>query len=309
MKDKNILIGTSAGINSAAVLIDTIQKIKSGVLPRSLHLVYIHINQHSPDSEPFVNALVAYAKHHFPETVYFKYHYDILDFFEEQKMIPHPKANVCSRIIKTENIEKYKEQHEIDIDLIGYVKQEKQRIKGLVSKITGEDKNKIDADYYIEHGVKRGNETIIFPIAKWTDEECFDIVEKAIGWYPSIYNIFWNDERVIPFLESVRGIMPEDARKIALKYAERGHGFSGSKRIFNHNNCLPCKNMQVWQFWLIKLFFPKYFDEAVEASKRIGAFYGRSEMDYEAVKIYTSFGREDYEVGFEEQSCGICKVG
>jgi len=44
-------------------------------------------------------------------------------------------------------------------------------------------------------------------------------------------------------------------------------------------------------------------------SKELGKYYGRSESDYEAVKIYTTFGREDFEVGFQEQSCGICAFG
>ena len=67
--------------------------------------------------------------------------------------------------------------------------------------------------------------------------------------------------------------------------------------------------MQVWQFWIVKLFFPKLFNDAVEMSKELGKYYGRSESDYEAIKIYTTFGREDFEVDYQEQSCGTCAFG
>lgn len=310
IKGKRVLIGTSAGINSAAVIVDTVELIKKGEIPSELHLYYIHINQHSPDSEPFVNALVAYAQHFFPSTKYRKSHHDVLNFFEEQKMIPHPTSNVCSRMIKTENIDKYKSEHNIEVDLIGYVRQEKQRIKGLVAKVKGVVKKDVDADYFIENGLQNGMfESIQFPTAKMSDDECFDLVKKHIGWYPAIYDILWMDERILPFAESLKGIMPEEQRLLIVKYATQGFGYSGSKRVFNHNNCLPCKNMQTWQFWLVKLFYPEFFDKAVATSKKIASYYGRSESDYEAVKIYTSFGREDYEVGFEEQSCGTCQIG
>ncbi len=319
IKNKKVSIGTSAGINSAAILINVIDRIKQGEIPSELHLIYVHINQHSPDSEPFVDALVAYAKHHFPKTINPKYYrYDVLDFFKEQRMIPHPKADVCSRKIKTENLTKYKSEHGIEVDLIGYVNTEKFRINNLVNNICKRQsvapilnsKGETDVNYYIENGLESGMfEKIYFPIAGISNEDCFTKVKNAIGWYPSIYDIFWTDERIIPFLESVKGVMPEKDRQIALRWCAKGSGMDGSIRVFNHNNCLPCKNMQVWQFWLVKLFFPEFFEAAVKASKEIGAYYGRSEADYEAIKIYTSFGREDFEVDFKEQSCGSCVIG
>ena len=297
IKNKKVLIGTSAGINSAAILIDVIDRIKAGEIPSELHLVYVHINQHSPDSEPFVNALVSYAKHFYPATKSPNYYrYDVLDFFKKEKMIPHPKADVCSRKIKTENLTQYKSKHGIEVDLIGYVNSEHYRIKNLVAKITGSIKDEVDVEYHINNGVKNGMfETIYFPIAGISNEDCFTKVKNAIGWYPSIYDIFWTDERILPFLESVKGIMPENDRQIAIKWATKGSGLDKSIRVFNHNNCLPCKNMQVWQFWLVKLFFPDFFEAAVKASKEIGAYYGRSE--------------QDYEVDYKEQSCGSCSIG
>lgn len=307
IKDKKVLIATSGGINSAAVLIDTIRMIHAGDIPKELHLLYVHINQHSADTLPFVTALVAYAKHHFPETKYTQYNYDVLNYFREVKMIPHPTSNVCTKNIKSVNIDRYKGQHGIEVDLIGFVKQERSRIKAVASHIIGIPKEKVNVDDAIQNGIRDGFfEETFFPTAEWTDEDCFTEVKKAIGWYPSIYDILWTDARILPFLESINGQMPEEDRQIALKYATRGYGWDKSVRVFNHNNCLPCKNMQVWQFWLVKLFFPKLFDDAVALSKELGKYYGRSEMDYEAVKIFTTFGREDFEVGYKEQSCGVC---
>lgn len=46
-EDKNILIGLSGGINSAAVLL---WLYESGVKPKSLHLFYAHFTEHSPDT-------------------------------------------------------------------------------------------------------------------------------------------------------------------------------------------------------------------------------------------------------------------
>ncbi len=310
IKNKRVLIATSAGINSAAVLVDTIRMINEGEKPKELHLLYVHINQHSTDSEPFVDALVAYAKHHFPETIYVRYHYDVLDFFKQVKMIPHPTSNVCTKNIKSDNIAAYKAEHGIEVDLIGFVKQEQGRMRAIASNVTGVKKGRVNIKSVINNGISNGLfEEIFFPTANWTDEDCFTHVKNAIGWYPSIYDILWTDARILPFLESVKGVMPERDRQIALTYATRGFGYDKSKRVFNHNNCLPCKNMQVWQFWLVKLFFPKMFNEAVALSKELGKYYGRSESDYEAIKIYTTFGREDFEVDFKEQSCGICAFG
>lgn len=307
---KRVLIATSGGINSAAVVVDTIRMIKEGAIPSELHLLYVHINQHSDDSLLFVKDLVEYAKKAFPNTAYKQFNYDVLDFFLEVKMIPHPTSNICTKNIKSENIEQYKAENGIEVDLIGFVKQERNRIKAVASNILRQKKENVNINSAIENGVSDGLfEKTFFPTANWSDEDCFQEVKKAIGWFPAIYDILWTDERIKPFLESVRGVMPEKDRQIALKYAERGYGYDKSKRVFNHNNCLPCKNMQAWQFWLVKLFFPRLFNEAVELSNKLGKYYGRSESDYEAIKIYTTFGREDYEVDYKEQSCGVCQLG
>lgn len=305
--DKKVFIGTSGGINSAAVIVKTIEAIKAGDVPSELHLMYCHIDEHSPDTLAFVEALRSYCIHHFPATKYYQTQHSILEYFEKSKMIPHPTASTCTRQIKTEPIEEYKSRHCIDIDLIGYVKQEKIRIKNLVSKKTGQEKKDVDVDYYIANGLQDGLfHKIEFPTVGMTDEDCFTIVDNAIGWHPSIYDLLWTDSRIIPFLESVKDIMPIGHFNIAIKYALRGFNDAKSIRVFAHNNCLPCKNMQTWQFWLVKLFFPKYFAAATATAKKIGSYYGRDEKEYEKIIIYTSFGREPYEVDYKEQSCGTC---
>lgn len=306
IKNKRVGIGTSGGINSAAIIVWLVENlIKKGITPLELHLIYIHINQHSPDTLPFVHALVEYTRKYFPDTVYYQENNDILEFFKKQNMIPHPTADTCTRLIKTERINAYKKQNLIDLDLIGYVRTERTRIKTFASRINNIPKDRVNVDAVIEGGLSNGFfEEILFPIAKMSDEECFEMVKEYIGWYPAIYDILWTDERIIPFLDSVKDQMPEEARQIALNYAKQGFGFSKTKRVFNHNNCLLCKNMQTWQMWMVKLFYPTYFEASIKTAQEIKAYWGRSVDD-----MYMSFGREDYEVGFEEQSCGVCKFG
>lgn len=311
LRNKKVFIGTSGGVNSAAVIIDTINRIKCGDVPKELHLMYVHINQHSDDTLPFVQALIAYSKHHFPKAVYWQNHVDVLKYFEEAKMIPHPTASPCTRKLKTEPMAYYKQENQIDIDLVGYVNNESSRLKGMISAITGEKEERIKIEQYLKNGLQNGMfETIHFPIFNLTTEECFSKVKEAIGWYPSIYDLMWTDKRLLPFLKSMKGVMPEDARQIALKYAQRGYGWLKSERIFNHNNCLPCKNMQTWQYWLIKLFYPEHFKAAMQLCEKLNLYYGRNKKEFnEAMMLYTSFGRHDYEVNFQEQSCGACALG
>lgn len=305
---KKCMIGTSGGINSAAVIVQAVKMIQAGIIPSELHLVYIALNEHSPDTHHFVDACVSYCKSVFPETIYHRVDASVLQFFDENKMIPHPKSDSCTRLLKTIPLAEYKAKYGIEVDLIGYVNSEKQRIKGIVSNVTGQNKGDVDANYYIEHGLSKGLfEAIFFPTANISDEDCFVLVKEAIGWHPYIYDILWTDPAIMDYANKMEGKMPEDARSIIIKYTTQGYGRGGSKRVFNHNNCLPCKNMQIWQFWLVGLFFPFYFDDAASLSKKINKYYGRNEKEYtDSIAIYTTFGREDYEVDFKEQTCGVC---
>lgn len=94
-----------------------------------------------------------------------------------------------------------------------------------------------------------------FPIAAFDDEWCFSIVERNIGWYPAIYHIKEN-----------------------------------GKRVFRHNNCLPCKNMSIGDLLKVAKYYPTYMERANELSNNLKAYWGRSAQAY-----YTQFGREDYE--------------
>ena len=188
---QKVLIGLSGGINSMAVLC-WLASYPNQYKPKELHLFYAHFEEHSPDTLPFVIAGLEYAEKQFEKVIYTQTNNSVLDFFREQKMIPHPTIAPCTRVLKIELMMKYANENQIHIDLVGYVKEEGRRIKNMHSK---------NPDTKTTKG---------FPISNKQNEWCFEIVKKEIGWYPKIYDI-------------------KD---------------SSGNRIFPHNNCLPCKNMQ-----------------------------------------------------------------
>lgn len=51
--------------------------------------------------------------------------------------------------------------------------------------------------------------------------------------------------------------------------------FENGKRVFTHNNCLPCKNMTTKQMQKVELYYPTYFDKANKLSCEIGKHWGR----------------------------------
>lgn len=104
-----------------------------------------------------------------------------------------------------------------------------------------------------------------YPIGKFDDEWCIEMCDKYIGWHPAIYDI--KDEK--------------------------------GKRIFSHNNCLPCKNMYPKDIRNIETHFPSYFNEAMDTCREIGKYIGRDEN-----KFYAEFGRE---LG-QDTSCEYCKM-
>lgn len=107
-----------------------------------------------------------------------------------------------------------------------------------------------------------------FPISGKTNEWCFQIVKLMIGWYPAIYNI-------------------KDRK---------------GNRVFTHNNCLPCKNMQIKDINKVKKHFPSYFLPAIRLSERLKAFWGRQKVEF-----HLTFGRTPAEVNYQDQTCGVCK--
>lgn len=138
--------------------------------------------------------------------------------------------------------------------------------------------NKIDIDLvgYVRGEVRRmknmhakNEKTVLtkgFPIISKDDQWCFDIVKAEIGWYPKIYTI-----------------------------KRRG------KRVFHHNNCLPCKNMNIKDFNLVKKHYPTYWEEAMNVANNLQAYWGRSESDYKQLE-QVSFGRKESLT----KDCHIC---
>jgi 3'-phosphoadenosine 5'-phosphosulfate sulfotransferase (PAPS reductase)/FAD synthetase len=240
-----VLIGLSGGINSMAVLC-WLASYPEKFKPKELHLFYAHFKEHSPDTLPFVVEGVEFAKNNFDVIHYTQTNNSVLDFFREQKMIAHPKISPCTRVLKIEPMAKYAIDNCIDVDLVGYVREEKRRIKNM----------------FLKNPTTK--ETKGFPISNYSNEWCFEIVLKNIGWYPKIYDI-----------KDVKG-----------------------NRIFPHNNCLPCKNMQTKDFEMVKKHFPEYWQDAIDLSEELEKHWGRDKATF-----YTKFGRD---LNGDIQ-CEVCK--
>lgn len=240
---EKIMLGLSGGINSAAVLC---WLIESGQLPAELHLYYAHFAEHSPDTFQFVADGIRLARKHFPKVTVKITSNSVLSYFEKHKMIPHPVRSTCSYHLKIAPMEAYCFQHGITIDLVGYVRSETKRIR----RMEGSKANNLFL-------------TKDFPIHAFSDEWCFKIVDRNIGWHPAIYDIV-----------DVNG-----------------------KRVFKHNNCLPCKNMYVKDMKAVDAYYPRHMQRAIALSNRLKAYWGRDADAY-----YTEFGREDYEPG----QCEVC---
>lgn len=214
--------------------------------PKELHLFYSHFVEHSPDTLPFTLEGVLYAQRKFKTVFYIQTNNSVLEFFEESKMIPHPMIAPCTRVFKIEPMAKYAKENNIDIDLVGYVKEEARRIRNMHKK-NPDTKN-----------------TKGFPIASKENEWCFEITTKEVGWYPKIYDI------------------------------REPNG----KRTFPHNNCLPCKNMQMSDFEKVKLHFPEYWQKAIDLTDKLQKHWGRDKIEF-----YATFGRD---LGQVEQPCEVC---
>lgn len=248
MEDK-ALIGLSCGINSMAVLCWLSEQ---PVKPKELHLYYAHFIEHSPDTFQFVADGIRFARQHFEKVVVEITKNSVLDFFKQEKIIPHPSVSVCSRKLKIERINAYCFQNEIKVDLIGYVKHELKRRANKAAKHNDRQQSLF------------GNLQKLYPIGEFTDEWCFEIVDRLIGWHPAIYDIL---------------------------------GANG-KRVFKHNNCLPCKNMHPDDMLAVKHYYPEYHIKAMQLSAYLSKFWGRDEAEF-----YATFGRD---LG-QESTCETCK--
>lgn len=232
LNGKDILLGLSGGINSAAVLC---WLVENGIEPRSLHIFYAHFAEHSPDTFQFVADGIRYARTKFPAV--------------REKMIPHPKVSPCSLNLKIKPAEAYGFVNELKVDLVGYVKHELKRRGHRQKKAVTVDMFGMEKRYII---------------GEFTDEWCMEICKRHIGWYPAIYDIV--DEN--------------------------------GRRVFAHNNCLPCKNMTPEEIEAVKKYFPAHYLKAMQLSAELGKYWGRDEAEF-----YTRFGR-DLE---QEKTCENCK--
>ena len=241
--------------------------------PSELHIYYAHFDEHSPGSLDFVVDLIQLAKKHFKKVVSNITYNSVLKFFEDEKMIPHPKSSPCSRKLKIEPMALYNSTNLIDVDLIGYVRTEKSRITN----------NQGNNDMFM---------STEFPIAEFDDEWCFAIVKEVLGWYPAVYDIKWNDVGFCAYLDTVLPTFSEDVQTRIRKK------MGTDKRVFKHNNCLPCKNMDIDDMLAVTYFYPEYMDKARATANRLQVYWGRDADQY-----YTTFGREDY----EGEKCEVCK--
>lgn len=248
--NEKVLIGLSGGINSAAVLI-WLSQYPEEYKPKELHLFYSHFKEHSPDTFQFVKDLIKYARLHFKNVFVKVTRNSVLDFFREQKFIPHPTLSPCTRVLKLLPLQEYMIANGITVDLVGFIREETRRAKRMASA------KKLPI---IDRSIKNELSKTHFIISDKSDDWCFRIVKGAIGWYPKIYLI---------------------------KYK--------GKRLFKHNNCLPCKNMTIDQLKLVELYYPEYHKEAMDLSYELINHWGRNE-----VAFFTAFGR-DINAG-----CEIC---
>ena len=267
----------SAGINSATVMCWLANLEKK---PKDVYIFYSHLKEHSDDSMDFVLAVVEYSKKHFENVIFEYVENSIIDFFLQQKMIPHPKFAPCTFELKIKPANLFLSKHNCTIDMVGYIRTEKRRIENM--------NKKRELDLFLQKQ---------FPISHLTDEDCFDIVKKEIGWYPKIYDYKWNDSGFIDFVNKRISYFDEYNQKIILK------DLGKDKRVFNHNNCLPCKNMNIKQLLCVEYFFPEFHKKATELSIELNAHWGREQSSY-VDAFMTTFGREDWEV---EGGCKICE--
>lgn len=238
--ENRVMIPISGGINSAAVLCFIAEKFPEEFKPDFLFLYYTHLEEHSPETLRFVRDLFAYSRKKFRNIKFGYNRASVNEFFISQNMIPHPSLSPCSTKLKIEPQLAEAVNNQIDIQLVGYVKNEMRRYRR-AKKF--EDRNPVKVE---------------FPILEFSEDDCFDLVKKFIGWYPSIYDIRWTRYHFEIGLCTEKQI---------------------GKRVFLHNNCLPCKNMSEDQLRAVAYFFPVYAKRAMETQQIIpNAYWGRDDI-------------------------------
>jgi len=214
-------LGLSAGINSAALLCHLATVHPEAKRPAHLLMYYAHLREQSPESFRFVKDCVRYARRHFATVEFGMHRTSVLAWMERENFIPHPTVSPCTWHLKIEPMERWTEAHGGTLDLIGYVRHERRRMR---------------------RSEGHGAEPRQFPIAHMSEADCFAIVDREIGWHPPIYDI-------------------RDGR---------------GRRLFAHNNCLPCKNMTLGQIRHVAEHYPAYWRKAEAMAERIGNYWGRA---------------------------------
>lgn len=275
-RNEKVCLGLSAGINSMTVLCWLANYVNK---PKDIYIYYAHFREHSPESLDFVLAGVEYAKKFF-ENVIFEYSENsIIEFFDKQKMIPHPTFAPCTRALKIEPVNKFISYHGCTIDLVGYIRTEQRRIVNM-------ERKGVSNLFLAKH----------FPISDLSDEDCFKIVKKEIGWYPKIYDLKWNDAGFMEFVKDNLSRFAEDIQRKVLRK------IGTDKEVFKHNNCLPCKNMQIDDLLCVEYFYPEFYRKAMELSEKLQKHWGRDKESF-VDAFMTTYGREDWEV---ENGCKVC---
>ena len=125
-----------------------------------------------------------------------------------------------------------------------------------------------------------------------SDEDCFSIVKKYFGWFPEIYSLKWTDNRIGRALKEYGSDLVDNQRNTIAKYHKQGfNNMSNTYRVFKHNNCLPCKNMHQWELFMIRVFYPDYYKNAMDLAERLDSYWGRKDE-------YTN----------ENSDCTICVI-
>lgn len=296
---EKIMMGISGGINSAAVAV-WLSTWPDEYKPKELHLFYAHFEEHSPDTFRFVKSIIRFCRLNFTNVHVKVTRNKVLDFFEDQKIIPHPSVSPCTRILKVMPMHEYMFENGISTDLVGYVREEIRRVKNMAKKTD----NSIDGRSVQMKDVKK-----LFPISDKTNEWCFKIVKQYIGWYPAIYELRFNNRKFIDFLvANIHRLSPDSQRTVKNKIGKR-------HRVFGHNNCLPCKNMQEDDYLAVEFFYTEYYLKSVDLSSRLKSHWGRELKEkpgnktIEQLLFHLDFGRTEEETNYEKQTCGVCSFG
>jgi len=224
-----VLIPLSGGINSAAVLCE-LADAPIEYDPLELHLFYAHLREHSKDTPRFVTDLMRFARKRFKNVFCRITRASVLEYFRRERFIPHPSKSPCSDHLKIQPLDRYCNENDIDLDLIGWAKEEFKRRHARAQKYE-------PAPALFQLYAKKE-----YPLKEIQNEACFEIVKAKIGWYPKIYDI-------------------RDSK---------------GKRVFAHNNCLPCKNMGAKEFANVETYYPAKYEAAMDLSDELKRPWGRS---------------------------------